>query len=435
VKKVLVITYYWPPSGGAGVQRWLKLTKYLPQAGIEPLVLTVDPKYASYPQKDPDLIKDISRELKVYYTVSPTGIFKAYRKLTRKEEVPYGGFVNEGNPGFLQQFFRFIRGNFFLPDARRGWNRFALKAAIKIIGDNNIDAVITTSPPHSTQLIGMKLKKKLGIKWIADLRDPWTDIYYSDKIFQTLPAKWINGRMESFVLNVADRVIATCNTTRDVFRSKVKQSPEKVMTITNGFDPDDFNFGEIIPGKFAITYLGTLAGNYDIEVLIRAIEHFNSIEKADITLKFIGKTDENVIAGLREITNVSVGLIPYVNHRKAMEYLAGSAALLLVIPSDRKINEMIPGKLFEYLASGRPVIALGPKDSDAGTILTETGGGRIFAKAEFKALGEYLIELYKNFKSGHFETNPFGIDKYSRKNLAEKYAEIINSISGVPPVN
>jgi glycosyltransferase involved in cell wall biosynthesis len=435
MNKVLVITYYWPPSGGAGVQRWLKLTKYLPGAGIEPLILTVDPRYASYPQKDPDLVKDISGELKVYYAVSPTGIFKAYRKLTRKEEVPYGGFVNEGNPGFLQQFFRFIRGNFFIPDARRGWNRYALKAALEIIENNKIDTVITTSPPHSTQLIGMKLKKKPGIKWIADLRDPWTDIYYSDKIFQTLPARWINGGMESLVLNGADRVIATCNTTRDVFRSKVKQSPEKIMTITNGFDRDDFDFGKIVPVKFTITYLGTLAGNYDIEDLIKAIDHFNLLEKADITMQFIGKTDEKAIAGLRKISNVSVKLIPYVNHGKAMEYLAGSAAFLLVIPADRKINEMIPGKLFEYLASERPVIALGPKDSDTATILAETGGGRIFAKAEFKALGEYLIELYKNFKSGHFETNPSGIDQYSRKNLAEKYAEIINSISGVLPVN
>ncbi len=435
MNKVLVITYYWPPSGGAGVQRWLKFSKYMPQSGIEPFILTVDPKYAAYPQKDPDLLKDISPGLEIYYTPSPTGIFRAYRKLTGKSEVPYGGFVNESNPGFIQHILRFIRGNFFLPDARRGWNSYAIKAAIKIIENKKIDTIITTSPPHSSQLIGLKLKKKLGIKWIADLRDPWTNIYYSDKIFQTLPAKLINRQMESRVLNGADRVIATCNTTRDVFRSKREQSPENVITITNGFDPDDFDYGKIIPRKFTITYLGTLAGNYDIEVFIKGIDHFNRKEKADVTLQFIGKSDEKALAGLREISNVYVELISYVSHRKAMEYLAGSAALLLVIPSDRKINEMIPGKLFEYLSSGRPVIALGPKESDAGKILAETGGGRIFAGDEFKVLGEYLYELYKNFKGGHFETNPAGIDQYSRKSLAEKYAEIIKNISFDSTVN
>lgn len=430
MKKVLIITYYWPPSGGAGVQRWLKFTKYLPQFGIEPIILTVDPEYASYPQRDTSLINEISPNLNIVYAKSATSIFTAYKKITGKNEVPYGGFVNESNPRLIEKIFRFTRGNFFLPDARRGWNRYALKAATKIIENNIIDIVVTTSPPHSTQLVGRKLKKKLGIKWIADLRDPWTEFYYSDKIFQTLPAKWLNGHMESLVLNGADRVIATCNTARDVFRSKLsrRQSPKKVITITNGFDTDDFSYDKIIPAKFILTYLGTLAGNYDIEVLIKALDRFNPAEKTDITLLFIGKTDDKIIAGLREKGKVSIELIPYVDHRNAMEYLARSAALLLVIPSDRKANEVIPGKLFEYLASKRPVIAIGPKESDAGIILNETGGGKIFNKNEVNDLVDYLFKLYKNFKKGLFETDPSGIDQYSRKNLSEKYAGIINAI-------
>jgi hypothetical protein len=430
LKKVLILTYYWPPSGGAGVQRWLKFTKYLPQFGIEPIILTVDPEYASYPQRDTSLINEISPDLKIAYAKSATSIFTAYKKITGKNEVPYGGFANESNPRLIEKIFRFARGNFFLPDARRVWNRFALKAATEIIEKNIIDIVVTTSPPHSTQLLGRKLKKKLGIKWIADLRDPWSEIYYSDKIFQTLPAKWINGYMESLVLNGADRVIATCDTTSAVFRSKLsmRQSPEKVITITNGFDTDDFGFDKIIPAKFLLTYLGTFAGNYDIDVLIIALDCFSPEERTDITLQFIGKTDDNIIAGLREKSKVSIELIPYVDHRNAMEYLARSAALLLVIPSDRKANEMIPGKLFEYLASKRPIIAIGPKECDAGIILNETGGGKIFNKNEVDDLTDYLFYLYKNFKKGLFETDPSGIGKYSRKDLAEKYAGIINAI-------
>jgi glycosyltransferase involved in cell wall biosynthesis len=245
-----------------------------------------------------------------------------------------------------------------------------------------------------------------------------------------LPAQWINGYMESLVLNGADRIIATCDTTSDVFRSKLsrRQSPEKVITITNGFDTDDFGFDKIIPAKFLLTYLGTFAGNYDIDVLIKALDCFSPAERTDITLQFIGKTDDKVIAGLREKSKVSIELIPYVDHRSAMEYLARSAALLLVIPSDRKANEMIPGKLFEYLASKRPVIAIGPKECDAGIILNETGGGKIFNKNEVDDLIDYLFYLYKNFKKGLFETDPSGIGKYSRKDLAEKYAGIINAI-------
>ncbi len=431
MKKTLVITYYWPPSGGAGVQRWLKLSRYLPQTGIEPVILTVNPEYASYPQMDQDLAKDVSPDLKIYYAISPTGIFELYRKLTGKEEVPYGGFVNEGNPGIRQNVFRFIRGNFFLPDARRGWNRFAFKAAARIIRDNNIETVITTSPPHSTQLIGWKLKKRYRVKWIADLRDPWTDIYYSGKMFQTPCAIRINRRLESKVLNDADRVIATCDTTRDVFRSKLlnRQSDDKIITITNGYDPEDFMFEKTVPAKFTVTYLGTLAGNYDITVLIKAIDHFRSTVKQDITLRFIGKADESVISGLRGKEGVSLEMISYIGHQKAMEYLSASAALLLVIPSDRKTNEMIPGKLFEYLASRRAVIAIGPVESDAGKILNETGGGKIFEKDDSAAMGDYLIGLYKNFKEGFYEVSSKGIEQYSRKALAEKYSGIIKNIT------
>jgi len=428
VKKVLIITYYWPPSGGAGVQRWLKFTKYLPESGIEPVILTVDPEYASYPQRDASLLKEIPGNIKIIYTRSSRGIFNAYKKLTGKEEVPYGGFVNESEPGLLQKILRFIRGNFFLPDARRGWNHYAFKAGLKAIEEYKIDIVITTSPPHSTQLTGLKLKRKKGIKWIADLRDPWTDIYYTDKMFQTLPAKRINRRLESLVLNNADRVIATCDATRDVFRSKLQkgQSPEKVITITNGFDPDDFTSHNIIPEKFIITYLGTLAGNYNIEVLTTALANLQPPDKTGIILRFIGRADEKVLAKISEESKVTIERIPYVDHRKAMDYLAGSAALLIVIPADRKSNEMIPGKLFEYLASRRPVIAIGPGNSDTGAILKETNAGRIFGNTQAANLEEYIRELITKFKAGQFETEPSGIENYSRPVLAGRIAEVIS---------
>jgi glycosyltransferase involved in cell wall biosynthesis len=428
--KALIITYYWPPSGGAGVQRWLKFSKYLPEFGWEPIILTVDPEYAAYPQKDDGLLNEISPDLEIVYTKTSNGIFSLYKKLTGGKEVPYGGFANEANPGLIQKFFRLIRGNFFLPDARIGWNRFALKAALKIIKEQEIDLVITTSPPHSTQLIGLKIKKKLNIKWIADLRDPWADIYYSGQMYQSTLARKINSCMEKQTLNRADRVIATCNSTRDMFRTKLSlsQAPEKIVTITNGFDPDDFNYSHLYPDKFTITYLGTFAKNYDITVLIRALDYCASKNVTGLELCFIGKTDEVTVKILKENKNILLQLIPYVEHKKALEYLAKSAAFLLVVPSGKKTDEMIPGKLFEYLASERPIIGIGPLKSDVAEILSETGGGRMFDKAEYIELGNYILEIVNNFNNGRFENHPVKIEQYSRRNLTNRINDLIKSI-------
>jgi glycosyltransferase involved in cell wall biosynthesis len=430
MNKVLIITYYWPPSGGAGVQRWLKFAKYLPGSGWQPVILTVDPAYASYPQRDEELQKEVPSDLEIFYTKSSTGVFSTYKKITGKNETPYGGFANESNPGLIQKILRFIRGNFFFPDARVGWNRYAYKTALRILKDQNIGYVITTSPPHSTQLIGLKLKKKLNIKWIADLRDPWTDIYYSGEMYQTLFARRKNRSLESRVLLSADRVIATCNTTRDLFRSKLTggRQTEKVVTVTNGFDPDDFRNITAVPKTFTITYIGTIARNYDIDVLTKAIDYCAAKNGRIINICFVGRTDEYTAGILRGNINISLRLVPYVEHRKAMEYLAESAALLLVIPSGKKIAEMIPGKLFEYLASDRPVIAIGPHDSDVADILRETGGGKIFERTETNELGEYILEIMNNFSNGIIKTDSAGTGNYSRKNLAGVVAGIINSI-------
>ncbi|HBE41906.1 MAG TPA: hypothetical protein DDW27_12005 [Bacteroidales bacterium] len=428
--KVLIITYYWPPSGGAGVQRWLKFSKYLPDFGLEPVILTVDPQYASYPQQDRGLLEEISPSLEIIKTKSSTGIFSAYKILTGRSEIPYGGFANEDDPGFLRKFSRFIRGNFVLPDARKGWNRYAFRAAQQIISDEKIEKVITTSPPHSTQLTGLKLKKELNIKWIADLRDPWTEIYYSSRMYQTIPARKINRVMEVNVLNSADRVITTCNATRDLFRSKLDsdQSPGKIITVTNGFDPADFKYGEIRPVDFTITYLGTFAGNYNANVLAEALDYCEARNIGEIKLNFIGKTDSTVERLFKDHRNVILNIVPYVEHTRAMEYLARSAALLLVVPSESKHDEMIPGKLFEYLASKRKIIGLGPKESDVADILEKTKGGKMFTKNDSGELGEYLISLKADLNNGIYESAPEGLEEYTRKTLAGKIAGILNSV-------
>ncbi|MBA4322070.1 MAG: hypothetical protein C0408_04570, partial [Odoribacter sp.] len=181
--KVLIITYYWPPGSGAGVQRWLKFSKYLPEFGIEPVILTVDPEYAAYPATDKSLQTEISNDLKIHKTRA-TDYFRIYKK--DKTKIPSAGFASNSDKGLKSKILRFIRGNFFIPDPRKGWNKYAFRKACEIIDNEGIKIVITTSPPHSTQLTGLKLKKKYPyIKWISDLRDPWTDIYYYNEFYPT----------------------------------------------------------------------------------------------------------------------------------------------------------------------------------------------------------------------------------------------------------
>jgi glycosyltransferase involved in cell wall biosynthesis len=235
--KVLIVTYYWPPGSGAGVQRWLKFSKYLPSLGWEPVILTVDPGYASYPAIDNTLEKDIPESIKVYKTKA-TDYFRIYKK--DKSGIPSAGFANSDESGFKAKILRFIRGNFFIPDPRKGWNKFAFRKACEIIEQEKISFVITTSPPHSTQLIGLKLKKKYpAINWIADLRDPWTDIYYYSMFYHTFLARSIDRLLEKKVLLGADRIITVGKSLKELFSGKAEGLGRKIRVITNGFDDDD----------------------------------------------------------------------------------------------------------------------------------------------------------------------------------------------------
>jgi len=323
-KKVLIITYYWPPSGGAGVQRWLKFVKYLPEFGWEPVVLTVDPEKASYGQKDESLKREIRKGMEVHCT-STFELYSVYQRFSSKKEIPYGGFSNEGNISLFQRFSRFVRGNFFLPDPRKGWNRFAYKKAKELICKHRIDTVITTSPPHSTQLIGLKLKKHLGISWIADLRDPWTDIYYYKDFHHTSLARRIDLYYEKKVLAGADQLITVSPALKRLFLSKAKGIPEdKITVIPNGYDEDDFpeKIEQPNTDRFVITYTGTIAESYDLSGFIQALKSSDESFKKKLLLRFVGNVPETIVkqfhqAGLER----NLDLAGYVPHKKSVQYL------------------------------------------------------------------------------------------------------------------
>ncbi len=427
MKKVLIITYYWPPSGGAGVQRWLKFAKYLPDYGIEPLILTVDPQYASYPQVDKSLEKEIPPNLKIFKTRS----FEALRILSGifgKKSVPYGGFSNVDRRSFFQMLLRFIRGNFFIPDARVGWNRYAEKKAREIMLTHDIDTIITTGPPHSTHLVGLRLKTSLRVKWIADFRDPWTDIYYYSDMLHSPVVKRIDSMKERRVLLEADGVIAINNSVRDLLVSKTgKADTGKFTVITNGFDEEDFEFPAVVSDSFVITYTGTMSGHYHLQVFFRTLSKLvNKYPELNIKFRLAGNISfsiEKVIKkyGLWD----SFESLGYVEHEMLAGILKGSTVLLYVFPKTENYKGS-SGKLFEYLAARRPIIAIDNIESDAAEIINECEAGICFSPEDKEGLMHYLEHLVAVFNErGVIKAGNGKHMKYSRKNLTAGLSEFL----------
>ena len=420
MNKVLIVTYYWPPSGGAGVQRWLKFSKYLPEFGWEPIILTVNPEFAAYPVMDNSLSEDLPSPAKIFKTAA-TNYFRVYNK--DKTRIPTAGFANNEKNTLKEKMMRFIRGNFFIPDPRRGWNSFAFKKACEIIETERIENIITTSPPHSTQLIGLKIKKKYtAINWIADLRDPWTDIYYYKQFYPTMISKSIDTAYEKKVLKNADRIITVGPSLKILFSQKVNGIAEKTVIITNGYDEEDFvGLAGSTPDIFTISYIGTLSDSYPVSTFLKVLQTLKK-EGIRFRLKFIGtvspKQKRLILSSIEES---GIEFINTVDHITALRYLAESTILLLIIPDHHSNKSIITGKLFEYIAAGKPVICLGPVDGDAAGYLNETGHGFTFAYNDSKGILDYLMALLTNNSiAGKISPQVF-----SRKELTGKVVSLL----------
>jgi len=431
MKKVLIISYYWPPSGGAGVQRWLKFVKYLPGFNIHPYVLTVDPKCASFPVLDKSLEKEVPESVQVFKTKSREP-FSFYKKFTRESEIPYSGFVNQGSPGILNKIARAIRGNFFIPDARVGWNKFAFKKALEIIKKYEIDTIITTSPPHSTQLIGLKIKIETGMTWIADLRDPWTDIYYYKQMYHTSWAKKRDEKYERKVLETTDYTIVVSKSIKKLFENKFPNIKEnKIHVIPNGYDETDFNFElENSEEKFIITHIGTLSNSQDIDSFLLAYQQLSKNNPSiPFLLKFVGNISSlhqsriNQL-GLNGITKYQ----SHVSHLEAIKFMMSSSILLLSLAKMKGNKGILSGKLFEYLAAQRAILGIGPTDGDASGIIRECNAGEMFYYTDQTGILNFLnskLTMWKKDPSqiGKGNTN---FQKYARKNLTRELITIMD---------
>ena len=416
-QKVLLITYYWPPSGGAGVQRWLKLIKYLNQQGVQCTVITVDPDKASYPVRDDSHLKDIPDTVRVLHT-STREPFALYKKVVRRKTIPYAGFANE-DTSFPKKVIRFIRGNFFIPDARKGWNKYAYRKAAELLKSESFDAVITSSPPHSTQLVGLQLKKHFPIHWIADLRDPWTDIYYYEMMLHTLWAKRKDLKLEKSVLSGADDILVVSTKIQALFAEKISDA-SKIHVLPNGFDPSDFDqkISER-PPIFTLTYTGTLSADYPINSLLRCLESLKDLNLA-LRLCFVGTVAPDIQAQLSPFNVEFKGYLP---HDESVQHLMQSDALLLIIPKVMNNEGILTGKLFEYLGAHKPILAFGPIHGDAAHIIHAAKAGQLFEYDDVNGPLQLLQELIQGTKP--FPMDSREINRYSRSEQAKFLLQLL----------
>ena len=431
MKKVLIITYYWPPSGGAGVQRCLKFVKYLREFGVEPIVITVDPNKASYPIRDESLLKEIPNDVRVIQTSSfePLNILAS---VAGKEKIPHGGFANNNKDSIIQKTLRFVRGNFFIPDARKGWVRHAVFVASKLIEEEKIDTIFISSPPHSSQLIGLELKKKHNVRWIADLRDPWTDIYYYDDLLHTKFAKEMDAELERKVLEGADEIISVSQPINDTFlRKSDKLTPNKFHVTPNGFDESDFASSvKSNPSCFEIAYVGTIAANYRPAILLSSIRRLikeMNLGRNTVSINMVGSSSSSVINlinenGLEHLTE----FIGHVDHQSAVEFMQKADVLLLIIPDVPNNEGILTGKLFEYLACKKPIIGLGPSKGKAIEILHQCKAGNLFERNQEEELYEGLKKIYTDWKNGiSFLVKEEEVKKYSRRVLTQQLVNLL----------
>jgi hypothetical protein len=419
--KVLIITYYWPPAGGSGVQRWLKFVKYLQEFGIEPVVFTAE--NANYLKQDVSLINEIPKNIVVLRQPiwEPTKIL-----FWKKKKQENKGISNVSKGGLLS----FIRGNFFIPDPKIFWVKPTVNYLQKYIENNTIDAIISSGPPHSMHLIAQKLHEKNDIKWLADFRDPWSDLYYNKDFKQLTFAKNKNKKLEDAVLQNADCILTVSNNLKQEFLQKAK----RVAVITNGFD-DEFVAAEnlSLDTKFSISYIGLLPKQSNPKLLFKVLKALcdeNLTFKKDLQLNFIGDISAEVSVEIKKnklIENTS--FVGYVSHQQAIEYQTKSQVLLLLIPNVKNNKGILTGKLFEYLKAKRPILAIGPEKGDLAAILKETNAGIIVNFDAEEKLKLQMLELYQKYKEEKLKVNSVNINKYHRKELTKDLAALLKSLN------
>ena len=440
MKRVLIVTYYWPPSGGSGVQRWVKFAKYLPVYGWQPVVYT--PENPELMTVDKTLEAEIPPEAEIVknHIFEPYGI---YRKLMGKGSATdlktltaANAAKDEVNPinghekNWKQKLSLFIRGNLFIPDPRVMWVRPSVRFLKKYLEDHPVDAIVTTGPPQSMHLIGLRLSKATGSPWVADFRDPWTKMFYFKHLELTAFAEKKHHMLEQAVLDGATRVIAVSPLVQDEFKTMTKTPVE---LITNGYDEDDFKRNVELDENFNITHTGLFASDGNPEtlwkVLARKCEDDEEFRRS-LRIRLVGKTDREITDSI-EAAGLGGNLkdFGYQDHEMAVREQLNATILILPLRKEPEYRAVLPGKLFEYLASRRPILGIGQTDGAMARVVSETASGVVYDWDDEKKIRTWIDFCWEEFKNDELHDNTSDISRFTRRNLTMKLAELLNQIT------
>ena len=420
MKKVLVVTYYWPPSGGPGVQRVLKFCKYLPEYGWEPVILTV--KDGEYPAMDDTLLhesKDIETHLSHAFS-----FYSIFNWFTGGKSVPSHQLSKSKNDTFFTKIARWVRYNLVVPDGRIGWYSGAVKKGRELLCSQNFDLIFSSGPPHSVHLIGRKLAKKSGTNWVADFRDPWTDGFYYLENPRNNLTTWIDGLLEKKVLRDCDGLITVSPGFESLLNSRLPIK-FKSTVIYNGFDQDDFPKGRLERkniDQIVISHTGSLSKSQNPFGLFESIKSHNESNKGlKIIIQLVGSIHPNIIETINKMNMQKyVFILPYQPHQKVIRKLINSDFIFLVVPDQNKNEGIIPGKLFEYFYSKTEILLIGNKNSNAASLCLEMGYKNIFEIKEKIDFNNMKLTLNKNLES---------TSKFDRKNLTASLAQVFDEIN------
>ncbi|GGW62379.1 glycosyl transferase family 4 [Winogradskyella epiphytica] len=426
-KKVLIITYYWPPAGGPGVQRWLKFVKYLPEFGIEPIVYC--PENPNYPIIDESLVDEIPKNISILKQPisEPYGLANWFSKGSAKK-ISSGVIPKAKKQSLIEKAMLYVRGNYFIPDARKNWIQPSVKFLAEYIKEHQIETIITTGPPHSLHLIGLQLKARIGVKWLADFRDPWTTIGYHKELKLTSASRAKHLELEQSVFNTADEIIVTSNYTKNEFQVKTKQP---ITVITNGYDSHSVR----VEGKddlFTLSHIGSLLSERNPVVLWKTLSELikeNDEFSKVFQLQLVGVVSDDVVESIHQNgLKQHLSIVGYVSHDEAIKFQMKSQILLLIEIDSAETKAIIPGKIFEYMISETPILALGPKDSDVEHIIKSTNTGSYFNYHQKAELKSQILGYFEAFQNHNLKVHAIGLQPYSRRALTQKLAELIQSL-------
>tara|TARA_R110002051_G_scaffold113563_1_gene186104 strand:- start:333 stop:1613 length:1281 start_codon:yes stop_codon:yes gene_type:complete len=424
MKKVLIITYYWPPAGGPGVQRWLKFVKYLRDFDIEPVVFI--PENPEYPITDTSFENEVPDGIKIY----KQKIFEPYKLASifskKKTNRISSGIIQTKDQSLSEKVLLWIRGNLFIPDARKFWIKPSVRHLQQIIEKEGIQTIITTGPPHSVHLIGKELKANNDLHWIADFRDPWTSIGYHKKLKLTKNSQRKHLQLELEVLNKADSIIVTSNITKQEFSNSTNKP---ITVITNGFD-NGKDSSHKLDDTFTISHIGSLLTGRNPKKLWQALKELidDNIEfRQAFQLELIGVVSNDVLESIHEQgLEPYLRLVGYVSHEKAIERQHSTQVLLLVEIDSEETKGIIPGKFFEYIKAERPILGVGPQGWEVAQLILETNTGNAFTYVEGNEIKKQVLEWFRAYQKGDLIVKGRHIEQYSRRELTGKLAQLIS---------